>query len=87
MTLKLDNSRIANLRNYPAEVVEKLRALLQAGASVYPDPRRQDFYDVENGSRMFYIHVAPNGGVWLLASWQKPASVPYPNPSTLAAHP
>ena len=76
MTLKLNGTtRIDNLRNYPSEVVEKLRALLKAGAHASPDPHRHDFYDVENGSRMFYIHLSPNGGVWLLASWLKQAQV------------
>lgn len=66
-----ENPRIDNLRNYPADIVEKLGALLVAGAQVYPDPRRREFYDVANGSRMFYIHVSPTGKVWLLATWLK----------------
>jgi len=66
-----ENPRIDNLRNYPADIVEKLRALLVAGAQVYPDPHRREFYDVANGSRMFYIHVSPTGKVWLLATWLK----------------
>jgi hypothetical protein len=65
------NPRIDNLRNYPADVVEKLRELLVAGAKAYPDPRRKKFYDVENGARMFYIHLSPTGNVWLLATWLK----------------
>ena len=74
MTLRLnDKTRIDNLRNYPAEVVEKLRGLLTAGAKASLDPHRHGFYQVENGSRMFYIHICPSGSVWLLASWQKPA--------------
>ncbi len=75
MRLKLAGStRIDNLRDYPTEVVEKLRSLLAAGAKAHPDPHRKGFYDVENGSRMFYIHLAPSGQVWLLASWVKSAS-------------
>jgi len=66
-----ENPEIDNLRNYPADIVEKLRALLVAGAQVYPDPRRKEFYDVANGSRMFYIHLSPTGEVWLLATWVK----------------
>jgi len=65
------NPKIDNLRNYPADVVEKLRELLVAGAQAYPDPCRKEFYDVENGSRMFYIHLSPTGNVWLLATWLK----------------
>ena len=77
MTLLLDRgTEIDNSRKYSSEVVEKLRALLQAGAPADPDPHRKGFYDVKNGSRMFYIHVSPGGKVWLLASWLKPPSSP-----------
>lgn len=72
MHLRLNESpRIENLRNYPADVVEKLRQLLEAGAQAYADPHRREFYDLENGSRMFYIHLSPTGKVWLLATWLK----------------
>jgi hypothetical protein len=72
MTLKMNgNTGIDNLRNYPADIVEKLRSLLASGARAYPDPNRKEFYDLENGSRMFYIHISPTGNVWLLASWVK----------------
>jgi len=72
MTLKMNgNTGIDNLRNYPADIVEKLRSLLASGARAYPDPNRKEFYDLENGSRMFYIHISPTGNVWLLASWMK----------------
>jgi len=72
MVLRLkENPEIDNLRDYPTDIVEKLRALLVAGAQVYPDPRRKEFYDVANASRMFYIHVSPTGKVWLLATWLK----------------
>jgi len=66
-----ENPKIDNLRNYPTDMVEKLRELLVAGAQVYPDPRRKEFYEVANGSRMFYIHLSPTGKVWLLATWLK----------------
>ena len=73
MTLQLHgNPTIDNLLNYPAETVEKLRELLTAGAHAHLDPHRKDFYDVESGSRVFYVHLAPNGKVLLLATWQKP---------------
>jgi len=72
MLLRLkEDPRIDNLRSYPTDIVEKLRALLVAGAQAYPDPRRKQFYDVENGSRIFYIHLSPTGKVWLLATWLK----------------
>jgi streptogramin lyase len=88
MILRLNgNTRIDNLRNYPSGIVEKLRVLLSAGAAAYPDPHRDAFYDVENGSRAFYIHLCPNGKVWLLASWQKPAPVLAENPAQFAVAP
>jgi len=87
MTLKLNgNTGINNLRNYPTEIVEKLRVLLASGARAYPDPTRREFYDVENGSRMFYIHISPSGSVWLLASWTKsPAPMAEAQPALVAA--
>jgi len=62
---------IDNLRHYPEETVESLRDLLTAGALAVPDPKRKNFYDVYNGSRVFYIHVCPTGKVLLLAMWCK----------------
>lgn len=71
MVLKIsENLTIDNLRQYPAETVEKLRALLAVGALAQADPRRQNFYELENGSRVFYVHIAPRGGkVMLLGTW------------------
>lgn len=71
MVLRMNgNLRIENLRNYPAETVESLRALLAAGTSAHPDPHRNNFYELVNGARVFYIHIPPVGGkVLLLATW------------------
>ena len=30
---------------------------------------RKDFFDLENCSRTFYIHICPSGKVLLLATW------------------
>jgi hypothetical protein len=71
------NVRLEDLRDHPPEAVEKLRALLAVGIEARVDPRRKDFYELEDGSQVFYIHVCPNGKVLLLAIWQrenKPAS-------------
>jgi hypothetical protein len=86
MTLRLSGEgRIHNFRNYPHETVAELRALLASGAPALPDPRRKGFYDLEGGARKFYVHVAPDGSVWLLASWleRRPAAVE--TPACLAA--
>lgn len=73
MVLRLDQElTIENTRRHPAEEVEKLRGLLEAGAQVVPDPHRAHFYEVENGTRVFYFHISPvTGHVLLLASWEK----------------
>jgi hypothetical protein len=63
--------QIDNLRHYPAETVERLRSLLATGVLAIPDSRRKNFYDLEDGDRMFYIHISPTGTVLLLASWRK----------------
>ena len=69
---KTGTLKIENLRDYPAELVEKLRGLLLTGTEARPDPRRKGFYDVHNGTRVFFIHVSPvSGSVMLLAIWRK----------------
>jgi len=80
MKLRLSNDLIIdNLRHYPEETVEKLRALLAAGALAEADPKRQNFYELHNGSRVYYVHVAPDGRkVMLLAAWGKDAATPIP---------
>jgi len=77
MTIRIDGEiEIDNLRHYPVETVEKLRATLAAGADAHPDPRRRFFYDIHNCSQVFFIHISPiSGKVMLLASWTKPKSL------------
>ena len=70
MTLRLKEVKVDNLRNYSDDVVEKLRGLLLKGADADVDPQRKGFYDVYNGTRVFFIHISPvSGKVILLASW------------------
>jgi len=73
MTLRLhETAIIEDLRNHPAETVEKLRDLLVSGAPATADPHRCHFYEVQNCSDVFYIHVSPNSGkVYLLATWKR----------------
>jgi len=62
---------IEDLRNHSPETVENLRELLASGAPAHPDPHRAGFYEVQNHSQVFYIHVSPvNGKVLLLATWR-----------------
>jgi hypothetical protein len=62
---------IDNLRSYPEPIVERLRRLLADGAEARLDPRRSNFYDVRDGSLVFYIHVTPKGKVLLLGAWPR----------------
>jgi hypothetical protein len=61
---------IENPRNHPPETVSALRELLSAGTQVTPDPKRPNFYEIEDDSIVYYIHVLPaSGKVLLLATW------------------
>ncbi len=75
MVLRLNHQpEIEDLRNHSAETVAKLRQLLAAGVPAVPDPHRNSFFEVENGMRVFYIHISPvSGKVMLLATWLKEA--------------
>jgi hypothetical protein len=65
-----EQSRIEDPRNYGPEVLNDLRNLLTEGASAQRDPRRENFYELENGESAFYIHISPvNGDIMLLARW------------------
>ena len=64
-----------NLRNYPAEIIKELEELLLSDGSALPDPKRKDFYDLENVGRTFFIHISPKTAkVILIATWLDPQS-------------
>ncbi|HLY61209.1 MAG TPA: hypothetical protein VKV95_10705 [Terriglobia bacterium] len=71
MILRLNAAtQVENQRNYPAEIVERLRLLLIGGATAYADIHREDFYDVVDGPRVYFIHISPTThNVILLATW------------------
>jgi hypothetical protein len=65
-------THIEDPRHHSQERVEILRQLLAGGARVEPDPKRPDFYEVESGSEIYYIHISPiSGKILLLAAWPK----------------
>ena len=72
MLLRLNGEpRIEDLRNHSVDSVKTLRTLLRDGVLARPDPRRRNFYEVEDATRVFYIHITPRGRVLLLAIWSK----------------
>jgi hypothetical protein len=74
MVLRLNQEPvIENLGHVPGEVVERLRTMLARGASAQADSRRENFYEIESGDRVYWIHLSPvTGHVVLLAVWQRP---------------
>jgi hypothetical protein len=66
------NAEIEDLRGHDAETVNDLRRVLADGARAHADPHRNNFYEVENGTVVYYIHVSPaTGKIHLLATWPK----------------
>ena len=62
---------IEDLCNHPAATVVSLAIRLAGSVNVRPDPKRKGFYEVDGGSRVFYICVLPSRcKVLLLASWR-----------------
>jgi hypothetical protein len=62
---------IRDLRNHSAATLITLALLLAGTVEVRPDPKRKNFYEVAGGSEAYYIHVSPNGIIYLLAVWQQ----------------
>lgn len=73
MVMKLDHElNIEDPRHHSKERVDTLRQLLAGGARVEADPKRSDFFEVESGSEIYYIHISPiTGKIVLLAAWPK----------------
>jgi len=71
MTIRLNAAiGIENQRGYPAEIVDGLQRLLTSGATAYADIHRENFYDVVDGPRVYFIYVSPaHEKVTLLATW------------------
>jgi len=62
--------KVENPRAYEAGAVEHLQYLLNVGSPAERDPRRENFYEIETGNEIFYIHVSPvSGNIVLLAKW------------------
>jgi hypothetical protein len=63
---------IEDLGNHSPATVIGLGILLADTVNVTPDSKRRNFYEVEDASSVYYIHVSPVcGTVFLLATWEK----------------
>lgn len=81
-----EGSRIENPRDYPVHAVEDLRDLLAMGSQAQRDPRRENFYQLENNKSAYYIHISPiTGNVILLAKWSRQPQDCYANEGSLVA--
>lgn len=70
MQVRRNPHRIHDLRNHSAEAVQRLRFLLQSGASMREDACRPNFFELDDRNRVFYIYVSPKTGtVMFLATW------------------
>ena len=68
-------ARIENPRNYSSPIVAELQNLLKSGGEATSDPKRLNFYEIENEDSIFYVHVSPiSGNVVLLAKWSTKSS-------------
>jgi hypothetical protein len=68
--------QIEDVRNHPVEIVTMLRNLLFSGTQVTPDPKRADFYEIEDAGLVYYIHISPiSGKILLLATWPSEAAL------------
>ena len=62
--------KIEDLGNHSAATVISLAILLAGTVNVTPDSKREGFYEIENGSTVYYIHVSPvSGAIFFLAAW------------------
>jgi hypothetical protein len=80
--------KVENPRAYEAGAVKHLQYLLEVGSPIESDPRRENFFDVDGGSEIYYIHVSPvSGNVILLAKWMRQTHACYSGSNQLAANP
>ena len=67
--------RIEDLGNHSAAAVIGLGILLAGTVNVTPDLKRKGFYEVEDSSTVYYIHVSSvRGTIFFLASWENLAT-------------
>jgi hypothetical protein len=81
-------ANVENPRAYEAGAVEHLQYLLKVGSPAERDPQRENFYEVDGGNEIYYIHVSPvSGNVVLLAKWIRQSQECYSDSGQLVANP
>jgi hypothetical protein len=67
--------KVKDLGNHSAATVIELGILVAGTVNVTPDPKRKGFYEIEDGSTVYYFHVSPaSGHIFLLATWENLAA-------------
>lgn len=62
--------KILDPRGHSAETLLRLRQALSSGAAATPDARRADFFEIQDGGQVFYIHLSPaTRKITFLATW------------------
>ena len=73
MVMRWENEvQVQDIRNHRPELVHGLESLLLGGTSLTPDPRHPGFFEIHDGTQVYYIHIVPNTRkVLLLAAWMQ----------------
>jgi len=68
--------QIQTPRNHSLATQARLRHLLGNDAPARPDPKRPDFFEIEDDTQVFYVHVVKTSRkVTLLAVWDREAEL------------
>jgi hypothetical protein len=61
---------IEDLGNHSPGTVIRLGIVLAGTVNVTPDPKRKNFYEVQQGTTFYYIYVSPiTATISLIAAW------------------
>jgi hypothetical protein len=71
MVMRWENDlHVEDMRCHPQELVRGLEILLLGGTKLTPDPKHPGFFEVQNDTQVYYVHIVPNSSkVLLLATW------------------
>lgn len=80
---------IEDLGSHPPGTVIRLGIALAGAVNVTPDPKRKNFYELNEGATSYYIYVSPvTATISLIAAWKNgPRPMPQLHFCAAAAHP